>query len=177
VTALARGGRGGRTQGEPLPAPRSGEALERLLHPIPLAALAVLLVNDHVLKATYPGWLSGKLSDVAVMVLLPFLLLALADVGCLAVPRLPAPGRRATIACVAMAVALFTLIEITPVGADTYRWGLAVAQWPIRTGLALLGAETIPELVPVRLTSDVTDLLTLPAAGVILLVNAGWRRS
>lgn len=30
-----------------------------------LAALAVLLINDIVLKAAFPGWLTGKLSDLA----------------------------------------------------------------------------------------------------------------
>lgn len=30
-----------------------------------LTALGILLLNDHVLKAAYPGWLTGKLSDFA----------------------------------------------------------------------------------------------------------------
>ena len=38
-----------------------------MLHPVALAALAVLVLNDHVWKARYPGWVTGKLSDVAVM--------------------------------------------------------------------------------------------------------------
>lgn len=156
-------------------APRSGEAVERLLHPVPLVALGMLLLNDHVLKATHPGWLSGKLSDVAVMVLLPFLLMAAADLACLWWPRLPAPGTRAVLACVAISVAVFTLVEVTPLGADAYRWGLAVAQWPLRTIIAALAGNPAPDLAPVRLTADATDLLTLPAAGMILLLDRRWR--
>ena len=45
-------------------------------HPLPLAALATLLVNDHLLKGAglLPATVTGKLSDVAGLVLLPILL-------------------------------------------------------------------------------------------------------
>ena len=36
-----------------------------LTHPILLVAVALLLLNDHLLKQASPGWLTGKLSDVA----------------------------------------------------------------------------------------------------------------
>ena len=152
-------------------APRSGDGLDRLLHPLPLTALALLVVNDHVLKATHPGWLTGKLSDLAVMALLPFVIVAMADLASMALPGIPVPGRRAVVGSVAVSVALFSLIEVTPLGADAYRWGLAAAQWPIRTVAATFTSGPIPALLPVRLTSDLTDLLTLPAAGVILLLD------
>ena len=42
-----------------------------LLHPVALAALATLLVNDHVLKAAWPGWWTGKLSDLAALIVGP----------------------------------------------------------------------------------------------------------
>lgn len=45
----------------------------RLLHPLFLAALAALVVNDHVLKAAAPGVVTGKLSDLAGLVVLPVL--------------------------------------------------------------------------------------------------------
>jgi hypothetical protein len=153
-----------------------GEMLERLLHPVALAALGLLLVNDHLLKATNPGWLTGKLSDVAVMALLPFVIIAVLDLAGMALARGPAPGRRALLWSVGASVALFTLIEVTTFGADAYRWGLAVAQWPIRALDAAIKAGTVPDLVPVRLTSDVSDLLTLPAAGIILLLSRRWGR-
>ena len=49
----------------------------RLLHPAFLLALAVLLVNDHVLKAAVASPITGKLSDVAGLVVLPVLLTTL----------------------------------------------------------------------------------------------------
>jgi hypothetical protein len=36
-----------------------------LAHPALTGAVAVLAVNDHVLKAHLPGWWTGKLSDLA----------------------------------------------------------------------------------------------------------------
>lgn len=44
------------------PTPRPGDAL---LSPVFLLSLLVLGVNDHLLKAAFPGWLTGKLSDFA----------------------------------------------------------------------------------------------------------------
>ncbi len=52
-------------------------ALTCLAHPASLLALAVLALNDHVLKAAIPSPLTGKLSDVAGLFFFPFLLTAL----------------------------------------------------------------------------------------------------
>ena len=46
-----------------------------LLNHIFLASLLILLLNDHYLKYAYSNWLTGKLSDVAGIILLPLLLL------------------------------------------------------------------------------------------------------
>ena len=48
----------------------------RVLHPVVLTALAIWLLNDHVLKARWPGAVTGKLSDVAGLVAFPVLLAA-----------------------------------------------------------------------------------------------------
>ena len=45
-----------------------------LAHPAFVAALALLLANDLVLKALWPGWITGKLSDVAGLFVLPYFL-------------------------------------------------------------------------------------------------------
>ncbi|MDP6933021.1 MAG: hypothetical protein QGG40_08885, partial [Myxococcota bacterium] len=49
---------------------RSGPA-EGLLHPAPLLALVVLVVNDHWGKGHLPAVLSGKLSDFAGLLFFP----------------------------------------------------------------------------------------------------------
>lgn len=148
---------------------RAGAALDRLVAPVPLAALALLVVNDHVLKANYPGWLSGKLSDVAVLVLIPFLLVAAADLFAMAVSGLAPPGRRALVASVLGAAALFTAIELVPVVGDAYRWTLGAAQWVPRALASAIATEPLPIIRLVQLTHDPSDLLTLPFAAVILV--------
>ena len=42
-----------------------------LTHPYFIAGLVVLLVNDHLLKYAYPGFLTGKLSDVSGLFIFP----------------------------------------------------------------------------------------------------------
>ena len=50
-----------------------------LRHPLAIAALVTLLVNDLVLKGSglAPGWLTGKLSDFAWLIVAPVALAAL----------------------------------------------------------------------------------------------------
>lgn len=158
-------------------APAPAPALDSLVHPVPLAALVVLVVNDHVLKPNQPGWLSGKLSDFAVMVLLPLLLLAAWDAVRLVWPSLPSAGPKMAVACVVASVVVFTAIEVSPLGAELYRWGLGGAQWPFRTIAALIASQPLPGLAPVALTSDVSDLMSLPAAMAVLLVRPWLRRA
>ena len=43
-------------------------ALRALAHPGSVLALVVLVLNDHVLKQAWPGLVTGKLSDVAGLV-------------------------------------------------------------------------------------------------------------
>jgi hypothetical protein len=53
---------------------RLGHCLACLTHPTSLAAIAVLLINDHLLKPHFPSMLTGKLSDFAGLYFFPFLL-------------------------------------------------------------------------------------------------------
>ena len=144
--------------------------LDVVLHPIPLAALALMVVNDHLLKPNHPGWVSGKLSDVAVLILLPFLFVAVADLARQRWPALPAPGRRAVPVTAALAILAFVGIELVPVVGETYRWSLGILQWPARAAFAAGRVAPIPSVAPVQLTSDLSDLIALPAALAILFV-------
>ncbi len=46
---------------------------EELLGWLPLAGLLLMALNDHWLRLSYPCWITGKLSDIAVVAYLPFL--------------------------------------------------------------------------------------------------------
>lgn len=65
--------------------PATHISLRALRHPLTLASIALLLINDHWLKAAAPSFFTGKLSDFAGLFFFPFLLAAL-----LGSARLPA---------------------------------------------------------------------------------------
>ncbi|WP_062356469.1 hypothetical protein [Herbidospora yilanensis] len=73
-------------------------------HPLTLLALVVLMVNDHVLKAAWPGFVTGKLSDVAGLLVLP--------------PLLDLVLRRPEVSIVVTGIG-FTLVKTTAAGAWT----------------------------------------------------------
>ena len=141
------------TDGEPV---RRGAML---VHPVAIAAVLALLLNDHVLKAASPGFLTGKVSDVAGLVFFPLLL---AEV---AAPLLRRDTGRLVPAAAALTAVAFALVKLTPAGAATFAWGLGAAQWLVV--LALTGHAT---LRPVAVAMDPTDLLALPAPLIAVMV-------
>lgn len=64
--------------------------LGEFLHPLPLAALVLLAVNDHLLKGAglLPKWVTGKLSDIGGLFFFPLLLTAGFDCALYAAARL-----------------------------------------------------------------------------------------
>ena len=56
--------------------PAFENSLACLQHPLTLLSIAVLLLNDHVLKIVSPSWLTGKLSDFAGLFFFPFIVAA-----------------------------------------------------------------------------------------------------
>ncbi|WP_199523928.1 hypothetical protein [Micromonospora craterilacus] len=142
-----------------------------LIHPVTVAATVLLILNDHVLKAAYPGWLTGKLSDVAGLVMAPPLA-ALVLASCCALPALRRAARAAVVggaerprhrpsdparntavglADLLAAIAIFlvgagfTAVKASPAGA-----ALASSAWSVVNG-------------PSVILADVSDLLALPA--------------
>jgi hypothetical protein len=51
-------------------------SLRCLQHPATWISIALLLINDHVLKNIYPSWFTGKLSDFAGIFFFPFIMAA-----------------------------------------------------------------------------------------------------
>ena len=98
---------------------RSGPALSWLAHPVTVGALVVLIANDHWWKQAAPGPVTGKLSDVAGLLLLPPLLAVLA--------RLPA------VAATAVTGAGFAVTKASASGADA-----ASALWTVLSGPSII---------------------------------------
>jgi hypothetical protein len=114
-----------------------------LAHPITLTALVLLVVNDHLLKEAYPGVVTGKLSDVAGLVLAPPLLASLAGLTI----RRPRADVVAAVSTVVVALG-FAWAKTTAAGAAA-----ASAAWSIvAPGSVVL--------------VDPTDLLALCALGL-----------
>jgi hypothetical protein len=130
-----------------------------LLHPVALGALAVLILNDHVLKARYPGWVTGKLSDVAGMIVFPLFACAI----CAIVIR-RADRQRMVAVCVAATALGFALVKLWPPATHACELTLGALQWPFSAGLQ----GGFADLAPVAIVRDPSDLLALPFAAIAL---------
>jgi hypothetical protein len=112
-----------------------------LKHPLTLASIGLLLLNDHVLKTAMPSALTGKLSDFAGLFFFPFLLAAFLS---LPLDRLRLPSRRTAALAFGLTLLGFTLIKTLP-------WANALT---VAALTRLLGW-------PVQIARDPTDLLAL----------------
>lgn len=115
-----------------------------------LISLLVLVVNDHLLKGSglLPGWLTGKLSDVAGLFFFPLLLVALLH---LAGRWWGFSVRRThTLAAGLLTATVFAAIQLSDVAVAAYAFALEL--------LPVIYWHQAPSITP-----DPTDLLTLPA--------------
>jgi hypothetical protein len=142
-------------------------------------ALGLLLVNDHVLKAHWPGPLTGKLSDVAGLVILPLFLHSVGIGAARFLGRVPSERTARLVLLVSCLVTVlpFAAIKLSVVGNEAYRTVFGVLQWPLQAaGTALIG-NGLPPVRPVVLVMDPWDLLAVLALTVpwLLLPRRGAR--
>jgi hypothetical protein len=130
--------------------PRSGE----FFAPLPLAALALTVINDLWLKHALHNGLSGKLSDVGVCLFMPLFLSELLGICFALRPRVR------LWAGAAITAVLYTLQEVVP---PFIRFALAV----LRIVGPWLGVHR-----GFQLTSDWTDLFCLLLIPVATLYGA-----
>lgn len=142
-----------------------------LLHPVALVALVLLVVNDHFLKTHHPSWLTGKLSDVAFMILAPLWLGAggayltapfVRSSGRSEPSVAPKYGRHLLLLAILCVGAFFTSMQLSAWGDLTYRVTLGALQWPVRAVAQWIEDASLPPLTQVVHTPDPTDLLCLP---------------
>lgn len=130
--------------------------LPEFFAPLPLASVALLALNDHVLKRAFGNAVTGKLSDVAVCFMLPLFVSA-----CLGVVT-PLSLRVRLWTGAILTITAFTALEIHGPSAAAFARFLPLVARP----LGIDGA--------VRLTEDWTDLLCLPLS--FAAVAYGLRR-
>ena len=125
-------------------------AASALMHPATLAALAVLLANDLLFKALWPGaWIPGKLSDLAWMMFAPPALayiISFATAGSLRAQRIAFASAYAGLPLLYVAFNTFEPVHDA-----------------ILRGLGLLGGDGP------RSPLDATDSLVIPFAMVVAL--------
>ncbi len=147
-----------------------------LLHPAPLLAIALLLVNDHVLKGSWPGFVTGKLSDLAGLVFFPLVLQAAVEVLLRAVGRPWGPSRRVLASAIAATALCFAAIQLWAPAGQAWSWGLGALQWPVHALRGGLVGRGLPDLLPTAHTPDPTDLMALPVLVLTWAVGSAGRR-
>jgi hypothetical protein len=110
---------------------------------LPLMAVGLFALNNAVLKRAWPGWVTGKLSDLLICFFLPLFVSALLE----RISRLAAATRVAT--GIVLTAASFTAVKTSPLASRLLDGGIATLLRP-------LGNRTAPNCV------DVSDLCALP---------------
>jgi len=126
-----------------------------LLHPIAIASLGLLIVNDHVLKGAFPGPITGKLSDFAGLVIFPLALVATWELLRSLTGRKWMSGRLSIGVAVAVTGAVFAAVKLVPPATALVSELFGVGQW-----LLTMPADGP---LPTRIMTDATDLVALPA--------------
>ena len=133
-------------------------------------SIAVLLLNDHVLKAAWPGLITGKLSDAAGLIVLPLLLASVVLLATRLVQHGFSEQRRTLVlrwSAVTSGIG-FALVKTVEPATLAYEHVLGLLQWPARALLSVASDLPTPDPRPVELVADRSDLLVLP---VLLLFS------
>lgn len=146
-----------------------------VLRPDVVGALLVLVANDRFLKGRGPGWLTGKLSDLAGIYLFPLVLVAVSEVVLRVAGRPPWP-RRTSVAVAAVAtVVVFGAIKVSAPAGDLFQTVFGWIRWPLSAVESVLEGDGGEARAHVELVRDPTDLVTLPMAALAWIVH-GRRR-
>ena len=149
---------------------------DALLHPVAALAVVTLVLNDHVGKAMWPGTVTGKLSDIAGLVFFPLVLVGLWEVGLSGLRRwgaLTTGSGRGRRSCHGFGLhpRQDNDHRCSRMGRSPWRWSLD--RWDDVGNPDWLK----PELVPVVVVRDATDLIALPAILVAVWIGVKRARS
>jgi hypothetical protein len=130
--------------------------LDVFCRPLPLVSVAVLALNDHLLKGSglLPSWLTGKLSDFCGLFFFPLLLAAAVTVLW---PTAAARPQTAAALAAGVTAVLFSAIKLSPLASAAYE-ALAAA---------------LRGVARVRNVCDPTDLIALPMCA-LAVAYARW---
>ena len=135
-----------------------GRRVREFIAPLPIAAVALLAVNDHLLKAAFHNTLTGKLSDIAGCFFLPLYVSALLSL-------VTGISLRARLYLGALiTTALFVSVSLSRVAAD------AVCRW-----VGMLAAPL--GYTHLRIAADPTDLIALPLVAAAVVYGLSRERT
>jgi hypothetical protein len=120
-------------------------------------------LNDHLFKAWSANPLTGKLSDVAGLAVVPLIPVCVYGLLCAARQRPTAHHRTVLFTSLITVGGLFAAVNTQPLCSVAYQWAMAFAQWPFRAAVHSLAGQAPPPIAPLGHTLDPTDLLALPA--------------
>ena len=167
------------TRGRELPSPLvaipRGLAVpgDGVLNPVIVFAAVALFVNDHALKALWPGLISGKLSDFAGLMFFPILLVAAWELSTALVGRWRRPTSLPLVAATIVTATLFVAIK-TAAGANSwFALSLGSIQWLGASALGWFAGVPPAAPVPVAVAQDPTDLVALVSLPIAMLVGSG----
>ena len=133
-----------------------------LRHPLVLIMLIIWLLNDHLLKAYYGSWWTGKLSDIAGLIVCPVSIYSGYEMICAFRKRVPNHLKSVLWCSLIVTGLMLAMINTSQTAERLCSYTVAYVQWPLRAMLSLLMGNTLPELNRLQTTMDITDLLTLP---------------
>lgn len=139
--------------------------------PLTWLAIALLVLNDHVLKKVVPSPFTGKLSDFAGLAFFPLLLEAMLEAALVAVGRYRGPSMRRLGACIAITGVSFSWMKLTASGASVYSFGLGLAQWPFRIAITLCAGESPAHFRAASIVRDPSDLMALSALLIAYVIG------
>ena len=158
---------GGRHRGE------STTVSDLLTHPVVVASVVGLIVNDHWAKQHVPSWVTGKASDALGAIVLTALGIALAIVAGRHHGLTTAPNRPLAAGVAAVVVAAVAAVKTSTVGATVGGALLGVAGWPLARLGALLGGQALPGPKVATIVVDPYDaLVALAGFTVVALIRA-----
>jgi len=153
----------------PRPSREPGDAL---LHPVAVAAVLLLIANDHFLKQAYPGLITGKLSDFAGIAFFPLLVVGAYEVAASKLNRWHGPAWPPLVVAIAATGVAFAVVKATPDGAALFSWMVGWSQWVVASLTSFLITAPAPVMRPVTAVMDPTDLVALIALLAALAIGS-----
>lgn len=133
------------------------------LHPLPIVAAATVAINDAVLKTTWPGTITGKLSDVAGLFIFPIILVCVTELVRRAVHRPWSISDAGIVAACVLTGVTFAVVKSVEWASTTYGTSIGVLRWPLHAVDALIAGNPVPAVVPIEVVRDPTDIVAVTA--------------